>query len=120
MSFLKNITKMIKTADKLTGSASTKFLINQMIGEYGKMININIDHKTKSITASVLLKGESKPIEVKINKYKIIKEGSTARIIVEDANSDRAWINALLQNFVVGKSIKVPADKIMLLDDFLG
>ncbi|GEM_PF-693441 len=119
MSIKEKIIKMAKAADELTGSASTKFLINQMMGEYGKIINLNIDHKNKNITASILLKGENKPVNIKINKYKIIKEGATAKIILENTKCDRAWINALLKNFVTGKPIEIPVDKIKSVDNFL-
>lgn len=114
------LSRLAKGLDHLTGSASTKVAINQLIGEYGKMIELRIDNKNKTVIASVLLKGESSPIEVRIDKYEIIKNDSSASVLVKDASSDKAWLNAVLKNFVIGKSFDVPADKIDFIDDFLG
>ena len=112
--------KVAKGLDRLTGSASTTFAINLLIGEYGKMIELRIDNKNQKVIASVVLKGESSPIEVRIDKYEIIKKDSSASVLVKDASSDKAWVDAVLKNFVIGKSFDVPADKIDFLDNFLG
>lgn len=65
--------KIIKSLDQLTGSAGIKLFINRQYGEYGKMIELKIDNKNKKVIASVLLKGESSPIEVRIDNYEIIR-----------------------------------------------
>ena len=112
--------KVAKIADSLTGSYSTRVAINRYMGEYGKMITLTIDNKNNKVIASVLLNGESSPMEVRIDGYEIIKNDSSASVLVKDASSDRAWLSAILKKYVVGKSWEVPADKIDFLDDFLG
>lgn len=112
--------KIVKGLDRLTGSASTKFILNRLIGEYGKMIELTLDTKNKKIIASALLKGENVPIKVIIDKYEIIKKNSASSIVVKEASSDKAWLNAILKSFIVGKSWDIPTDRVDFIDDFLG
>ncbi len=120
MSIRSNVGKCLKVLDGITGSASTKYAINQRIGEYAEVIDFKIDNKNKKIMASVLLKGESHPIEVTIDGYEIIKDDSSASLLIKDASSDKEWLNAVLKSFVIGKSWNIPVDKIDFLDGFIG
>ena len=112
--------KVAKLLDHLTDSATTTAVINQYIGEYGKVIDLTIDNTNKKATVSVLLKGESSPIAVRVDEYEILRNDSSTSVRIKHASCDRPWLDAVLQRFVVGKSWDVPADKLDLLDDFLG
>ena len=102
--------KLAKGLDWLTDSASTRLYINHMfIGEYGTMIELKIDNKKRKVTASVLLNGESSPIQICIDGYEIDKTDSSASVLVKNATSDRAWLDAVLKHFVIGKPFNVPA-----------
>ena len=95
--------------DRLTGSASTKLAINSRIGEYGKMLELMIDNKTKKVTVSVLLKNEESPIKVTVDKYEFVKSDSRASVVIKEASSDKAWLDAVLKNFVVGRPFAIPS-----------
>ena len=109
-----------KFLDRLTGSASTKYLINQSIKEFGQLVELKIDNRSKSVTVSILLNGESLPMKLRIDEYEIIRDNSSAGILIKDASSDKPWLNSIIKKFVIGKALKVPADRIDYLDDLLG
>ena len=120
---IKDMSKFIKTMgkiDRYVGNPLTKYAFNKLMKECGKVINLMIDNTNKKVDVSILLKGENTPIEVRIDGYEIIKNGSSASVLIKEASSDKEWVNAVLKNFVVGKSFDVPSDKIDLLNDFLG
>lgn len=108
-----------KLLDRLTGSASTKYVINQYIRDYGQLTALRIDSRKKSITASILLNGESRSINLNIAEYSIVKEGSSPGLIIQKASTDRPWLNAVLENHVIGRLWVIPGDKASLLADFL-
>ena len=120
-------TKTIKILHKITSSKSTKFAINKEIGEFGKMLDLIFDKENRSIKLVIDLKGEDKPLEVNIEKYEIIsetkdkvdKEVSTSEIKILSANSDKEWINAVINNFIVGKSFPIPEKYLNLIEEFL-
>jgi hypothetical protein len=112
--------KVARGFDWFTGSFTTIYVINCLIKEYGTMVELKIDNKKKCIIASILLKGEDSPIGIRVGKYEIIKNGSSRSVIVKDAGSDKAWLNAVLKNFVIGQAFDVPTKGIDFLNDFLG
>lgn len=65
MSLKSKVSKLFHIISK---SATTRVGINWVIGEYGRIIQLKIDNKNKAMLASVLLKEESLPIEIRINK----------------------------------------------------
>jgi len=108
-----------KILDRLTGSASTKYLINQFIKEYGHLTELRINRSAKSITATLLLSGESRPIDIYIEKYAVIKNGSSTRFIIRKAESQKPWLDAILNKLVIGRSWLIPEDKAPFILDFL-
>ncbi len=112
--------KVAKSLDKATGSASTRMAVNALISKYGKLTDLLIDTQTGKLSASVKLKGEATPISVTIDKYELIRDRSKMRLLIRAAASDKEWLDLLLQDYVVGRSLKVPDDKIKLVEEMLG
>ncbi|MCK5736022.1 MAG: hypothetical protein KAH21_06060 [Spirochaetaceae bacterium] len=109
-----------KILDHLTGSASTKFLINQFIKDYGRLFDLKIDRRNKSITASLQLNGENQLIDLFIKDYTVIKTETSTSLLIKDAESGRPWLNAILRNHIIGRPWLVPEDRAAILDDLLG
>ncbi|MCK5248646.1 MAG: hypothetical protein KAJ98_01685 [Spirochaetaceae bacterium] len=109
-----------KFLDRLTGSASTKYLINQSIKEFGQLVELKIDNRGKTVTATIILNGETLPMNLRIDEYEIIRDNSSAGMLIRDASSDKPWLNSIIKKFIIGKALKVPADRIDYLEDFLG
>jgi hypothetical protein len=61
------------------------------------------------------LVGEAEPIEVEITKYNLENNDSGARLTIEEATASREWLAVALREFVVGRSIEVPAKAVALL-----
>ena len=114
---LKAITKIVKFADKVTNSKSTKLAINQFIKDYGDMIEFKLDHNKKNLYAKILLKGEDIPIVLNIEEYQINKDLGYIKILRVSTNKE--WLDAILNNFVINKPINVPKDKLLLIEQFL-
>jgi hypothetical protein len=96
-----------------------KFVMNRVIGKYGKMVEIRFDPTQRYLHASVLLAGEEQPIEIKITDYDLKKMGDTTILTILQASSDREWIDLLIQNALIGKEIKLPAGKSEVFFDIL-
>ena len=112
--------KLAKAANQYTGSAVPKMIINRFIEDYGKVVDLDIDNKSKTITAAILLNGESDSMRVTIAEYEVIRADSSSSVVVQNASSDRAWVDALLKNYVIGKSWEIPKMAAAGLDAVLG
>lgn len=93
--------------------AGSSFIVERAIAHrlqpYGRMLNLSIDSKTKRIRLEILLKGESEPVTITIDEYRLITEAGADFISIQKASASREWMNALLQDFALGKTIPLPA-----------
>jgi hypothetical protein len=111
--------KIAKRLHNITGSTSTIFVINKFVEDYGKLLDLKIDQAAKTVEGSVLLHGEGSPIKLRI-EYAMVTHGLSTSVMVRSAQSDKAWLSAVLAKFVVGKTWAIPEDKADLLHEFLG
>ncbi len=83
------------------------------------MIEFKFDPKEKYMHAKALLVGEEQPIEFEISDYELNREGDQLEITLRAANCNREWLNILLQKQIIGRPLKVPADKAGFVFDIL-
>lgn len=112
--------KMVRTVDQATGSVGPRRAINQYIRDYGEITELAIDTDRKRISAQLLLHGERVPLQVCVEAYEVVKTGSSVSLLVKAASSDRAWLDAVLNRFLVGRPWEIPAKAAALVDGFLG
>ncbi|MFL6599429.1 MAG: hypothetical protein ACJ8KF_15920, partial [Chthoniobacterales bacterium] len=75
----------------------------------GEMTELSIDTKKRRVRVRLELLGEAEPIEVEITKYSLKNKESAARLTIEEATASREWLNVALREFVVGRTIDIPA-----------
>lgn len=83
------------------------------------MLKLDIDSKSKSVVMEVLLKGEKEPIEIKVTKYEIRKDGDDYHLSVEKISTSREWMSALANQYLDGKSMPIPKNIANALKLFL-
>ena len=79
------------------------------------MTELSIDTKKRRVRVRLELLGEAEPIEVEITKYSLKNKESAARLTIEEATASREWLNVALREFVVGRTIEIPAKAVALL-----
>ena len=73
------------------------------------MTELSIDTKKRRVRVRLELLGEAEPIEVEITKYSLKNKESAARLTIEEATASREWLAVALREFVVGRTIDLPA-----------
>ena len=73
------------------------------------MTELAIDTKKRRVRVRLELLGEAEPIEVEITKYSLKNKESAARLTIEEATASREWLAVALREFVVGRTIDLPA-----------
>lgn len=110
--------KILKVALHKTPHNVKTWAINKKIKGYGEMLEFRLDPKNRTLFAKVLLAGESEPLEVSINKYQITDSESPS-VVIHEASTNRKWLSALIDSFLIGKEFLVPKDKIALFRELL-
>jgi len=88
----------------------TKLIVwvaNIVLKGIAELINFSFDLDTRKVYVQVQLAGESDTIEVWLEDFAIIVEDGSYQFILQDAKSNKLWMENLLSR-VVKKSWKIP------------
>jgi hypothetical protein len=105
----------LRRSKDATLAFTTRVAVNSKLKGIGEMTELSIDTKKRRVRLRVELVGEAEPIEVEITKYNLENNDSGARLTIEEATASREWLAVALREFVVGRSIEVPAKAVALL-----
>jgi hypothetical protein len=100
--------------DSLASSAA-KSLIASRISRYGKLTELRIRSRERTIFAELLLQGEEELIRIEISRYRIISKGGENLLVIESVRATREWLHNLLEDLLVGRELAVPAVALVAL-----
>jgi hypothetical protein len=100
--------------DSLTSTAA-KSLLGSRMDRYGKLIDLRIRSREKTIAAELLLEGEEVPVMIRIGRYRVVGKPGEHAVVVEDVSASRAWLQNLLQDLLVEKPLPVPSILLLAL-----
>lgn len=93
-----------------------KHYINDKLGEYGEVLDCNVDSEHARISIRALLKGDREPTNASIERYELSREGEAVYATLRTFSSSRAWLTLLLGKLFEGKRYKLPSAVGRLLD----
>jgi len=105
---IKMFTNALSAVKDRAIEASAKSLINQKIEGIGRVTEIQIDSKKKTISAQMVLKGETVPISIDIGACELVQENGVTCISFKGFTASREWISALLNRYLTGYRLQVP------------
>jgi hypothetical protein len=105
----------LRRSKDATLAFTTRVAVNSKLKGIGEMTELSIDTKKRRVRLRVELVGEAEPIEVEITKYNLENNDSGARLTIEEATASREWLAVALREFVVGRTIEIPAKAVALL-----
>lgn len=94
--------------DSLTSSAA-KSLLASRLDRYGKLTELRIRSRDKTISAELVLEGDDVPVAIQIERYRITGTGGEYALVVESVTASRPWLQNLLQDLLVNKALPVPS-----------
>lgn len=100
--------------DSLTSTAA-KSLLASRLHRYGKLTDLRIRSREKTIFAELVLEGEEIPVTLQIERYRIIGADGGHALVVESVTASRAWLRNLLQDLLIDKPLPVPSILLLAL-----
>jgi hypothetical protein len=100
---------MFSAAKDMMASKAAKAFANNWIARYGSVDELSIDSKRQRVDVVVRLNGETSPIGVTIEHYKIEQERGKSYLTVLDSSSTRPWLQAVMRDHLHGRRFEVPA-----------
>jgi hypothetical protein len=83
---------------------------NKLIGRYGTVLDFQLNTVDRSLSFTLLLKGEETPIKIQVHEYTLSTvEGKSALIIDgRKVDTSREWLTELIRDQVSQKRLVVP------------
>jgi hypothetical protein len=100
-------TSLVKMAIKLTPDIMVLWVANIILKGIAELSDFNFDLDTRAAFVQATLFGEVEPIEVWLNGFAIASDEESYRLIIQQAQSNRPWLNNLLSH-IAGKAWKIP------------
>ena len=95
-------------------SLAVRQLLAPRLAPYGEMLSLQLDSQNKTLSLELLPKGEREPIRVTLAGYEIV-EGDPPRLRVRAATASREWVEVLANQFLVGRTVDLPANLLPVL-----
>jgi len=99
---------MFSAAKDALASSAAKSYINSRISRYGELQELKIDSANRRMQASCLLRGETAPLTVYVDRYEISQRGNQRFLEVKTCRCARPWLQHALEDFVVDRPIELP------------
>ena len=108
------IVKVVRCVDCATGNNLLLSVLNHKLKEFGVMTSILIDSKNKSIAIEVELKGEDRPISIRINGYGIEPDGDGSLVKIGGISFSREWMDVIAKKFLANRKLYIPVSPDLL------
>ena len=102
------IVRVAGCLDSATGNHLLLCVLNNKLKEFGVMTSILIDSKSKSIAIEVELKGEDRPIRIKIKEYGVEPDGDGSLVRIGNISFSREWMDVIAKKFLANAKLSIP------------
>jgi hypothetical protein len=100
-------TRLVKIAINWTPRMMVLWVANIVLKGIAELTDYRIDLDARKAYVQSTLYGETEVIEIWLDGFAIVSDGETKTFIIEQARSNRPWLDNLLSHFV-GKAWKIP------------
>lgn len=83
------------------------WVANIILKGIAELIDFNFDLETRKAYVKIQLLGEAEAIEVWLEDFAIVSDEESYKLIIQQAQSNRLWLNNVLSR-IVGKAWKIP------------
>ena len=99
---------MFIAAKDALASQAAQVWANNLIARYGKVQDLKIDSRRKTMEVSCLLDGEPTPITIKIENYAVETERDKKFLRATGFSCTRPWLQNLLRDFGPRQRVELP------------
>jgi hypothetical protein len=94
-----------------------KNLIASKISRYGKLTDLRLNSKDRTILLELWLEGEQSSLVVEILGYRLTGDANAPLLTIEKARASRPWLDLLMQDFLIGRPLPIPPMALLVLGD---
>lgn len=99
---------MFTAAKDAIASQAARSYVNGLIKRYGEVREVKIDSRAKTVALVCELVGETQPVKVNVDAYRIVSEGELKFVEITACSCSREWLQNLLEDHACGRRFKLP------------
>jgi hypothetical protein len=96
-------------------SGAAKALLAGRVERYGRLLDLRIHSRERTLAASVLLAGESEEIRLEVGRYRISGARGQHVLVIERISASREWLQLALEDFLIDRPIPIPSLALLAL-----
>lgn len=100
---------MLRAAKNFMTSQAARKYVGHLIARYGELKVLKIDTKHKTVKLECVLHGETKPIVVQVDEYRLDSRGGRCFARVVQCTCSRPWAQNLAEDYVIDREMEVPS-----------
>lgn len=100
---------MFNSAKNFMAGKAAQHYINNLVARYAVVQDLKIDAQNKTVEIVCLPHGEAEPIRVRIDQYLVQEREGKRFVQVVKCTCSRPWIQRLVEDYVQGRQVEVPA-----------
>ena len=100
---------MFNAAKDALASQAARVWANSLIARYGKVQELRIDSRGKTLAVTCLLDGETSPITIRVENYIVESERDRQFIRATGFSCSRPWLQNLLTDHGPKQRLELPA-----------
>jgi hypothetical protein len=82
--------------------------LNKKLRHIGEITELSLNTKKCCVSLVIELAGEDEAVEIEIERYSIRRNENSASVVIEKASASREWLDAALEDFVIGRRFPIP------------
>lgn len=99
---------MFDAAKNYVASQAARKYVENLLARYGKLHDLKIDAKQRTVRLECMLHGEPQPMVVIVEEYNLENREGRHFARVVRCTCSRAWAQNLAEDFVIGREIEIP------------
>lgn len=88
-------------------SAAARIALDLTLKPYGRVLSLRLDTNAKTLLFSVLLHGETEPLDVTVADYGIVTKDERDYLTAQQISISREWLNAFAAKYCTGRNIPI-------------
>ncbi|MCS6243751.1 MAG: hypothetical protein H2172_07850 [Opitutus sp.] len=100
---------MFTAAKDAVASQAARTFVNGQIARYGQVRELKIDSRAKTVAVVCELIGESEPVHVRVDSYRLVSENGQYFVEVLTCSCSRPWLHNLLFDHACGRRWVLPS-----------
>lgn len=90
---------------------------NKKLKGVAELTDFSFDSEERTLYAEMILVGEEEPVDVLLEDFTVVTNDGSYRLHIQQVQSNRPWLDTLLNKVVLGRGWKIPDSHIELVQE---